>query len=147
MKPMNTEQLIKIATKNKTSEAIFTSWAVRERNTDEIDVMRTKNVLRGEGFKIVPEELTETLKELERAGFGEFKTDKRGYPNRFRFNYSLKEMGKAALEKFKAAPTKDGHHLVVVLSDARKVSMNLPSNLSKADVLTIIEGLLDAAKL
>lgn len=158
---MNTEQLAKIATKNKTSEAIFTSWAVRERDTDEIDVMRTKNILRGEGFKIVPEELNSTLKELEKAGFGEFRMDKNGQPNRFRFNYSIKEMGKAALGEFKQAvapvkhapavkpkeASKSSHYLVVMLADGRKVKVELPGDLSKQDILTITEGLLDASKL
>lgn len=160
MKPMNIEQLSKIATKNKTAEAVFTSWAVRERNTDEIDVARTRNLLLNEGFKVVPEELISTLKEMEKQGFGEFRAGKNGRPTRFRFNYSIKEMGKAALGEVVPKPiikkpltlvsqneiykTERAHHLTTMLSDGRKVTVNFLGKLSKSDMQLINDNIAEA---
>lgn len=152
MKHINTEQLVKIANKNKTAEALFTSWAVRERNREEIDVNRTKNVLLEEKFKIVPEELISALKDLERIGAGEFRLGRNGQPTRFRLNYSLKELGKAALGekpvKQTAAvpaptPVKKDLHLSIVLGDNRRVSINAPSDLSDKELVTIVDSLMD----
>lgn len=103
---LNKTELKNLAEKSDTAGAVFTVLALRERNRTETDLRRLRNELTDEGFKVIPQELTDIFKDLDKMGIGRLMT-KPGQPPRFKWFFGMKEVGKAAVNgRLKAAPGK-----------------------------------------
>jgi hypothetical protein len=90
---MNLEQIVG----NETAQQIAKTLASRERISHETDVERFKTVLVREGFKVVPEDFDKFFKDMESLGLGSLIYGRGKNPTRFRWYYSLKDVGYAAM--------------------------------------------------
>lgn len=144
------DNLIQIAYRNKTSEAVFNLLAVRERNRGLTDLRRLKNQLIEEGFKIIPDEFIQTFRDLAKVGVGDL-SEKAGQPAQFRWHYGLKDVGKTAIEGHKAAPapqpipikaairTSSTSRLAVVLGKGRVATIATPTDLTADEISLLID--------
>lgn len=155
MKNLDPKVVKEIAQSNMTSEAFFLALSLRERNREEIDVGRTREQLIHEGFKVVTEDLIDTMKRLDKAGVGQLVLDKVGKPVRFKWHFGLKEVAKAGLEglniqklvkaKTEVASkpiTQGSNTTVVIMSDKRKATITVPADLTEAEARIIFESAL-----
>lgn len=152
-KELNKSELGKVAHKNATSEAVFNVLAIRERNREETDLRRLRNQLVEEGFKIVPEEFKDTFQALAKAGVGELVAAHNGHPARFKWHFSLIEVGQAGLQTkpaevkplkvvapIKAKPTEA--HIMITLANGRSVQVSLPTDLSQEEASLVSKFIL-----
>lgn len=91
-------ELKKIANSTSTSEVLFTYLAMRERLSTVTDLVRTRQHLMAEGEKIIDEEYYRAFDDLEKGGYGVLVRGRGNKNDRFHWNYSLKAIGKAAVE-------------------------------------------------
>lgn len=92
----NLESLKTIANTSGTAKAVFNTLSERERYRDELNLRKFKNDLMNKGEKIVQDEFMEIFQLLQDLGVGALIIGRRGKPNRFKWNYNLKEVAKAA---------------------------------------------------
>lgn len=90
-------KLKQIADKNETSTLVMLSLADRKRFRAFTDISHLKNIYIRSGEKIVLEDYMNTWKELETLGVGSVIHGRKGQPTRFKWNYSLRTIGEAAL--------------------------------------------------
>lgn len=133
-------KLKSIADRNDTSQLVLFALADRKRFRTVTDIGHMKNLLIRSGEKIVHEDYMKTWKELESLGIGSIVYGRHGQSNRFKWNYSLSAVGKAAisghdLEAKKLtqspillAPKKRGRKPKQAPSPAPKVEENQTNN-------------------
>lgn len=83
--------------KNETSEAIAKELSTRVRFRPRTNLNKVYNDLIRHGQRVVQPEYLQTFQELEDIGVGSLTIGRGGRPNRFLWNYNLKEVAKAAL--------------------------------------------------
>lgn len=93
---MNLETL-KTVGSNSTAKSLAKMLAARERFSRETDIKRLYVSLIREGQKLVPNEYNGFFKDLEEAGVGSIIHGRKGNPTRFKWNYSLKDVGNRIL--------------------------------------------------
>lgn len=96
---LNHENIKSIATETNTSKTIFDALERRQRYRRQTNLSKFESQLLNNGEKIVNDEYLNTFKKLETAGVGSLIIGRRGKPNRFVWNYSLKDVAKAAKEE------------------------------------------------
>lgn len=99
---------------------IFKGLSERRRNRWETDINRNSMTLLNKGFKIDQNKFIQTWKDLETLGAGVIVWGRNGNPNRFRWHYSLKDIGSAALnpEVLEIQPIEQSE---TVITEPRKV--------------------------
>ena len=95
---LNGKQLKAIAHKSHTATVVATSLACRDRLRHESDITRTKNALIRDGEKIVEADYMQFWKDLQLAGAGSIVYGRKGKPDRFTWNYSLKKVAESMIE-------------------------------------------------
>lgn len=89
-------KLQQIASENETAKAVFSTWAQRRRFRRETNLPRFEASLLQDGHKIVRQDFLQLFKRLEDAGIGSIIVGRHGKPNRFVWNYNLKDVAKNA---------------------------------------------------
>jgi hypothetical protein len=163
MDKMNREDLIRIAKKSPTAEAIFTVLGARERARTDLDLRRLRNELVAEGFKVVPAAFEETFAELAKAGVVELKKEK-GKATRTRFLMSPVTVGKIGVDGKPATPQlavspetpavapqapivapARSMRVVCVLGSGRQARCEVPDNMSAEEAKFLAEAILQQA--
>lgn len=98
LETINGKDLKKVAHLNSTAEVLFTYFAMRDRYSVTTDLVRLKRNLLASGEKIDDIEFLAVFKELERANMGSIIHGRGRKNDQFRWNYSLKSIGKAGVE-------------------------------------------------
>lgn len=99
---MNTEtlEIIKlVATETPTAKIVFNSLARRQRFRYETNLNKMKNLLLNRGEKIVEAEYRTLFRKLQDYGVGSIIYGRGSNPNKFKWNYNLRELAKAATGK------------------------------------------------
>lgn len=162
---LNQDKIKTIANSSPTSKVVFNALSERERYRDQLDLRKFKNDLMNKGEKIVQDEYIETFKMLEQLGVGSLIIGRKGKPNRFKWNYNLKDVAKASMnnevKEFKAIaqpiittkrprgrPRKNQSILNAVSTKATNqpisITINLPADSNPADVaalLSLVKGM------
>lgn len=117
---LNHEEITKLADHSQTARHVIEAWSQRKRFRRTTDLNRFYLELINQGFKIIEAEYYEFFKLLEKAGLGSLINGRR-LPNgkstssRFLWNYSLKDVAKAAKTGQKVAIEKLGNKAPVVM--------------------------------
>lgn len=90
-------RLSTLASSNETAAAIFKDAAERQRISWETNLARYAVKLAHKGFKVVDEDFEKTWKALEDMGAGVIVRGRNGNADRFKWYYSLKEIGVGGL--------------------------------------------------
>lgn len=90
-------KLKQIAGHSETATVLMFNLAERKRFRNITDISHLKNALIRSGEKIIDEDYIAVFKELEAIGVGSLIIGRRGKPSRFKWNYSLKNIGEAAI--------------------------------------------------
>lgn len=96
---LKNEDIKEVAQTTPTSKVVFEALSKRVRFRDQTDLNKFRNDLLGEGQKIVDDEYMETFKKLQQLGVGILKLGRGNKPNRFKWNYNLKQVAKAAFDE------------------------------------------------
>lgn len=94
---LDKSRLSTLASSNETAAAIFKDSADRRRIRWVTNLPRYAVKLAHKGFKVVDADYENTWKELEAMGVGVIVRGRNGKPDRFKWNYSLKEIGTGAI--------------------------------------------------
>lgn len=100
---LDNEKAHSIAHSNETALAITEAMKDRERNRLYTDILRTRKLLVGKKLKIVEADYIKYWKDMQAAEFGSIVYGRGGNPDRFAWNYNLKDFASAALRD----PNKD----------------------------------------
>ncbi len=122
-KDVNIEELKNLPKASPTADVVLSTLASRMRLRHFTDLTRLKTILISEGKKIVNEDFMSLFQSLERLGIGSVVYGRKNKPDRFEWFYSLKDVGKAALNRPYDALNRMN---VVEMSPRRKVK-NLPA--------------------
>lgn len=95
---INNETIKQIAHENSTAKTVFQALDKRQRYRKETNLTKLEHSLLNSGEKIVSDEYFDTFKKLESLGIGSLVLGRKGKPNRFIWNYSLKDVAKAAVK-------------------------------------------------
>lgn len=100
---LNGKLLHSIATRTDTAQRTMLLLATRERVRSNSDIQRTKNAMIRDGQKIVDADYNKFWEELQAAGvgsivYGRKMKDGSKKADRFEWHYSLKSVGKAAID-------------------------------------------------
>lgn len=90
-------KLANVALSSDTALGIFDDCSKRKRMRWETDLGRYAVKLAKKGVKVVQEPYMQTWKDLEDFGVGVIVHGRNGNPTRFRWHYSLKDIGEAAM--------------------------------------------------
>lgn len=155
-----------VANSSVTSKAIFNALSERERYRDQLDLRKFKNDLMNKGEKIVQDEYLETFKMLEDLGVGSLIIGRKGKPNRFKWNYNLKDVAKASMnnqtqiktiaqsvtvsKRPRGRPRKNQSLLNAVsvkkTNEPISITINLPADSNPADVAALLSLVKDMTK-
>jgi len=105
---LNETRVKEIAQASPTSKVIFGSLASRQRMRHQTDITRMQTQLKRAGQNIDTEAFMNTFKELEKAGVGSIVYGRKNNPNRFKWNYNLKDIGQAFAPTVSSEPPKVG---------------------------------------
>lgn len=86
-----------IANESNTSKAVFDTLSKRIRFRRQTNLSKFANLMINKGERIVEEEYIQLFKRLEEAGIGTLVIGRRGKPNRFKWNYNLKDIGRIGM--------------------------------------------------
>lgn len=145
---VNEKTLTVIADSNETARSIFEHFASRQRFHTETSLKQLRLDLMQEGKKVIESEFNEIFKKFEAMGMGSTVTGRAGRPNRFKWNYNLRELAKSVKAKPKkvikvAAPVVPSN----VVKTAEPVNLVIPvSGLSKEDIKALIDLLANKPK-
>ena len=92
----NQDVLKSVANQSNTSKSIFDAFASRKRFRSQTNLNKLRIDLLNKGERIDNDEYLETFKSLQDMGIGSLIIGRRGKPNRFKWNYSLKDVAKIA---------------------------------------------------
>lgn len=95
---LDNNKLKEITNGSNTSVVTMLYLALRQRARNESNVTTTRDQLIRMGEKVVDEDYEKFWKSLEEAGIGSFIVGRRGNPDRFKWNYSLKNVARLAIE-------------------------------------------------
>lgn len=88
-----------IAQDSEGSQTIFDSLAERKRTRKITDLRQLQYKLLDEGAKLTKEDVMRTFQALEDAGVGSIIIGRKGKPTRFKWNYSIKRVAKAGVNR------------------------------------------------
>lgn len=95
---MFTQKEIKsIANGSETAKTVFDVLSKRRRFRRQTNLNKLQQMLMDQGCLIVEDDYINLFKELETKGVGSLIVGRKGNPNRFKWNYSLKSVAKAAI--------------------------------------------------
>jgi hypothetical protein len=94
---LDVKRLKIIANNSPESKLIFEALKNRDRTRKITDLRQFQYKLVDEGSNITKEDIMQTFQELEQAGVGIIVIGRRGKPTRFKWNYSIKKIGKLGL--------------------------------------------------
>lgn len=100
----NAARLIEIANMSQTALTLMTDLGSRERHRPFSDIKRQKQELIRKDYKIVEGEANMFWRLLEQEGFGVIMSSSKGKPEKFVWNYNLKEIAAIALEEKTSDP-------------------------------------------
>lgn len=136
-------ELKSLANNNTTSKEVFSAFAHRQRFRSETDLSRFKILLINSGKKIVIDEYMTLFKRLEALGIGTLVMGRLGKPTRFIWNYSLKSVGKAALEDniaikslIKPMVKRSNKPKVEFSTTEHRITLVIPSTINIIDLIT-----------
>lgn len=95
----NASRLIEIANLSETAKIIMTDLGARTRHRSFSDIKRQKLELIAKDYKVVEADANMFWRLMEQEGFGSLLLSKKGKPERFNWNYNLKEIAAIALEE------------------------------------------------
>jgi hypothetical protein len=98
---LDKNELKTIANESPTSQAVFDHLASRQRFRVRTNLVKLKYDLIHNGKKVVDNEYLGTFKKLHELGVGNLIVGRRGKPNRFIWNFNLKDIGQAAFNELK----------------------------------------------
>jgi hypothetical protein len=81
---------------DKTARALFDNLAKRVYNSREQSVDQLERCLEKDGVDVSRRDITHLLKELQRAGCGEYIVGRKGHPSRFRWYVETVDVGRRA---------------------------------------------------
>lgn len=93
---LNSGTLKTIANSSPTANTIFEALSKRERFRERITLKKFKYDLIKSGQKVVDQEFLDTFKKLEEAGVGSLVKGRGSNPDRFVWNFNLRDVGTAA---------------------------------------------------
>lgn len=128
MNQLNTNVLRTIAHSNPTAAASLEALAERERMRVYLDLTTHKRSLLKDGAKIVEADYNKMWEELQKAGVGSIVYGRGGKHDRFKWNYSLVNVGKAA--------TKDEPVLIAEAPKPKAKRRGRPPKNKQAEVTT-----------
>lgn len=99
---LNQEELKNVAALNNTSKVVFDTLSKRVRFRRQTNLTNFHNDLMNKGEKIVESEFMDAFKALQILGVGSLIFGRNGKPNRFKWNYNLKDVAKVALNQDEA---------------------------------------------
>lgn len=150
---MNTETLdvIKlVAQETPTAHIVFNSLARRQRFRYETNLNKMKNILLNSGEKIVEDEFRALFRKLQDYGVGAIIYGRGSNPDKFKWNYNLRDLAKAAVTGTVRAEDvkKIGHKVhktrrrapVLKLRPipAKEVSLTLTLNVSAKEIESLL---------
>lgn len=157
---LDTKKLKNIAESSHTAKVLLAGFANRERDRSQTDISRVKHELLKRGEKIKQEDFIQAWKDLEKSGVGIIVGGKNGKPMRFIWNYSLKNVGSAAIEGKDINPSelltvklvdrikKNKEHkkepiktLYIPLREGFAIRIELPEDLSQKETNIIIDAI------
>lgn len=103
MQTIDTAKLKEIAKSSLTAEKTLMLLALRERSKAFSNMKVVRKQLGEMGVTVIDDAYTQLWKDLEAAGVGSIIYGRRGQADRFKWNYSLKSVGSAAIEGKAAA--------------------------------------------
>lgn len=93
---LNMDALRELYSADKTARALFDNLAKRVYNSREQSVDQLERNLDKDGVEVSRRDITHLLRELARAGCGEYIVGRKGYPSRFRWNVETVVIGRYA---------------------------------------------------
>lgn len=94
---LDKSRLSTLANSSETAQAIFQDVSTRRRIRWETNLPRYAVKLAHKGFKVVEQDYENAWKGLEEIGAGVIVRGRNGKPDRFKWHYSLKEIGVGGL--------------------------------------------------
>jgi hypothetical protein len=161
---LNTEVIKSIATETPTAVNLFENFAGRQRHRQETNIGRYRMALIREGVKIADEEYIEVWKKLQDAGVGTLIIGRHGNPDRFKWNYSVKDVGRIAKGEEVSTKTekeekktkkqrvksddksKPEKILYVAITPNKAIKIDLPENFSEEEADLLANVLKNLAK-
>lgn len=150
---MISNEIKTIAESSDTSKAIFDVLKDRKRFRRYTNLSQFNQVLLNKGYKVVEDEYFDTFKALEKAGAGSLIIGRKGNPNRFIWDYNLKDVAKAAsgeevkAQVIKRGPGRPPKVTTILKVDERPKTLKLTININTEDLLKEFrEQLLELAK-
>lgn len=150
---MISNEIKTIAESSDTSKAIFEVLKDRKRFRRYTNLSQFNQVLLNKGYKVVEDEYFDTFKALEKAGAGSLIIGRKGNPNRFIWDYNLKDVAKAASgeevkpQVIKRGPGRPPKVTTVLKVDEKPKTIKLTININTEDLLKEFRAeLLELAK-
>lgn len=103
---LSKEEVKKVAHLNPTAEGMFLDWNERRRFRKYTNVELHFKTLDKKGVKYDKKEYFDTLKKLSELGVGTLRYGRKGNPDVFIWNYSLKDIAKIGIENKDIEPIK-----------------------------------------
>lgn len=132
----NQEEIKSIANQSPTSKIVFNNLSKRLRFRRGTNLSKFHVQLINAGEKIVEDEYMDTFKKLQTLGVGSLIFGRGGKPNRFKWNYNLKDVAKAAFSAQKVEMVelqrKPGRPVKVV--EKRAISPKVDTKPSKVSI-------------
>lgn len=138
MNQLNMDKVKEVSFASHTAEIAITALAMRERHRNSTNITKMKRDLVKNNEKIVDEDFLSFWKGFSEAGVGVIKYGRKGGPDRFKWNYSLKTIAQVALEGRAIEPKKLENTVVTGL--VRSKSFSKKQALPKNVVLFPIRG-------
>lgn len=93
---LNMEAIWELYSTDKTARTLFDNLAKRAYNSREQSVNQLERCLEKDGVEVSRRDITHLLKELQRAGCGEYVVGRKGHPSRFRWYVETVDVGRRA---------------------------------------------------
>lgn len=138
---MNIQQ---IAHSSPSAKEVFNVLERRQRSRKRTDLNRIYREIKLTNTEISKKEVLIVFKKLQDAGVGSIVFGRGSNPNRFVWNYSLRDIAKAAFEKDKKAiapaPSQPAQQTkVATTNNTIQITMQIPANVSIEELKAFLE--------
>jgi hypothetical protein len=130
---LNISKLRKIAHESDESEAIFECLKNRDRTRKVTDLRQLQYKLLDDGAKLTKEGVMRVFQQLQDEGIGSLIIGRKGNPTRFKWNYSIKKIGKIGLSRKKVKTQEYQNDSNSSVTDIRQqINQVIPSHVRQA---------------
>lgn len=137
---MNIQQ---IAHSSPGAKEVFNVLERRQRSRKRTDLNRIYREIKLTNTEITKKEVLVVFKKLQDAGVGSIVFGRGSNPNRFVWNYSLRDIAKTAFEKDKKAPIAPAPGEPIkaktAINNTIQITMQIPANVSIEELKAFLE--------